>query len=103
MDREQPGGGKGREIVRSESPGELEQQDDVQHVQHHVAHVKTERPGAPDRTVCRVREVDDGTRERAEHNRADVRHVRNGGVLDNGVVIVVDERVAQGVEIHDAA
>src|SRR5206468_9513317 len=56
---------------------------------------------SPERAVHRVREVDDRTSDGAEHDRANVCHVLNRVVLDDGVVVVVDERIAERVEIHD--
>ena len=94
---------KGGECSFPELQDELKQKRNVQHVQQDTRHMETEGTGAPHGSIDGVREVDDGAGDRAEDDRANVRHIGDRRVLDHRVVVVVHERVVEGVQVDEAA
>src|SRR5439155_12301533 len=86
----------------AEGPRQLPQQNDVQHVEEDARQVIAERPRTPDRPVDRIRQVDDRPRDVVQYDRAQIGDARDRRVQDDGVVVVVDERIAQRIQVDDA-
>ena len=82
---------------------ELKEQNDIECVQRDVGHVKSKRPRSPDRAIEGVRGVDDGTLDVVQHHRPRVQRWNNRGIGLDRVVVVVDERIVQGVDVDERA
>jgi hypothetical protein len=101
MHAQQCRGGKRRHPAARQTQRQMKEQDDVEHVQQHVGDVEAEWRRSPERTVDRVRDVDNRTLDVVQQHRAKIRPALNRRVRDDRTVVVVHERIVERVQIHE--
>ena len=77
------------------------EQDDDCGMQEDVGQMKSKWIGAPDRAIDGVGHVHHGTERTVGQDEAEVRQIRERRIRDNGVAIVVHERIVERVEIDE--
>jgi len=88
--------------IAQDSPNPRVQQDDDQRMQAHIREVIPQGLVAPQPPIERIRGVHERAERRVDQNEAEIGEILQRPVAENRIVIVVDERIVERVQISRA-